>query len=80
MFNVIIDLISWFLNSVLKAVTFPVIDLVETWNTLKTVLYYPVKILGEFNIKAFFTILNIDWALTLTLGLIKGILKFIRGK
>lgn len=79
MINVILDLLSWFLNSVLQAVTFPVIDFIEIWNTLMTVLYYPVKILGSFNVQVFFTLLNLDWGLTLSLGLIKTVLKFIRG-
>lgn len=79
MFNAILDLIYWFLSNVAAAVTFPIFDFIEIWNTITTVLYYPVKILGYFNITTFFTLLNLDWGLTISLGLIKTVLKFIRG-
>lgn len=79
MINVIMDLLMWFLNSVISAVTFPIVDFVTIWDAVTTVLYYPVKILGYFNIDLFFTILSLDWTLTLTLGVVKTVLKFIRG-
>lgn len=79
MINAILDLINWFLSSVISAVTFPIIDFISVWNTITTILYYPVKILGAFNVGLFFNLLNLDWGLTLSLGLIKTVLKFIRG-
>lgn len=79
MINVFIDFMLWFFTSVFSAVQFPTFDFSEIWNTLVTVMYYPVKILGFFGVKVFFTLLNLDWGLTISLGLFKTLLKFVRG-
>jgi hypothetical protein len=73
------DFLIWFLNSVIAAITFPIFDFIAIWDTVMTVMYYPVKILGEFNIGVFFTLWNLDWILTITLGLVKTVLRLIRG-
>ena len=80
MINVILDFILWAFSSVLSGIQFPTFDFSAIWEVLVNVLYYPVKILGFFGVKIFFTLLNLDWGLTLSLGLIKTVLKFIRGK
>lgn len=79
MINALLDLITWFLNTVIPSVSFPSVDFDGIYATLKSVLYYPVKILGLANITIFFTLWNLDWILTLTLGVVKTVLKFIRG-
>lgn len=79
MFNVLLDILTWFLDTVIPSVAFPSIDFDGIYATFKTLLYYPVKILGLLNITIFFTLVNLDWILTLTLGVAKTVLKFIRG-
>ena len=79
MINVLIDFLLWILNNVITGIQFPTFDFSEIWNTLVDVLYYPVKILGFFGVKIFFTLLNLDWALTISLGIVKTVLKFLRG-
>ena len=79
MINVLLDILNWFINTIDFSIAFPVIDFQEIYATLKTVLYYPVKVLGLFNITLFFTLWNLDWVLTVTLGVAKTLLRFIRG-
>lgn len=79
MINVILDFLLWILNSVITGIQFPTFDFSEIWHTLVDVLYYPVKILGFFGVKIFFTLLNLDWGLTISLGVVKTVLKFVRG-
>lgn len=79
MINALLDIITWFLNTVIPSVSFPSVDFDGIYATLKSVLYYPVKILGLANITIFFTLWNLDWILTVTLGVAKTVLKFIRG-
>jgi len=79
MINALLDIITWFLNTVIPSVAFPSVDFDGIYATFKELLYYPVKVLGLANITIFFTLWNLDWILTLTLGVAKTVLRFIRG-
>lgn len=79
MINVILDFMIWFFNSVIQAIDFPHFDFSVIWHAINDVTYYPNKILGTFGVRTFFTLLNLDWGLTISLGLIKTILRFVRG-
>lgn len=79
MVNVLLDFLAWGFSTFLRDVQFPTFDFSAIWEVLVNVLYYPVKILGLFGVKIFFSLLNLDWGLTLSLGIIKTVLKFVRG-
>lgn len=79
MINALLDILTWFLDTFIPSVTFPSVDFDGISTVIKESLYYPVKILGFANLAIFFTLLNLDWVLTLTLGVAKTILRFIRG-
>lgn len=79
MINALFDILCWFLNTFIPSVTFPSIDFDGIYDAFQSIMYYPVKIVGLLNITIFFALLNIDWVLTLTLGVAKTFLRFIRG-
>ena len=79
MINVLLDILTWFLDTFIPSVTFPSVDFDSIATVIKETLYYPVKVLGFVNLTIFFALLNLDWVLTVTLGVAKTILRFIRG-
>lgn len=79
MINVLLNFLSWAISGFLNNVQFPTFDFSTIWETLNNVIYYPVKILSPFGVRIFFILLNLDWGLTLSLGIIKTVLRFVRG-